>query len=154
MDILEEIKKEHGEFKESLSAIASSKNENKKKQMFEELYAKLIGHHEAEEHILFNDIKKKSDDDGKEIVREMIEEHSLAGYQLSVIQKTSLSNETWNAKFNVLTELLTHHIEEEEKSLFKQAKKVLDKETLIEKYEPFETTMEEYKDKQEKRLKS
>ncbi len=153
MDILAEIKKEHEEFRGLLSAIENSQD-NERKQLFEELYAKLIGHHESEEHVLFPDVKENSDDNGKDIVREMIEEHNLAAHQLSVIQKTSLNNETWDAKFSVLKEVLTHHIHEEEKSLFKQAKKVLDKEILKAKYDAFETTMEKYKEKQEKKLKS
>jgi hemerythrin-like domain-containing protein len=46
-----------------------------KKKLFKEFHAKIKGHHEAEEHVLFEDVKEKSDEDGKEIVREMIEEH-------------------------------------------------------------------------------
>ena len=151
IDILEEIENEHEEFKELISDIENSKG-NKRKKLFEELYASLIGHHESEEHVLFPDVKEKSDEEGKDIVMEMIEEHSLASYQFSVIQKTSLENETWDAKFSVLKELLTHHMEEEEKSFFKQAKKVLDEKVLKEKYDDFEATMEEYKKKQEKKL--
>lgn len=153
MDILQEIKKEHEEFKELISQIEKAKDTQKKK-LFEELYAKIYGHHEAEEQVLFADVKKNSDEEGQEIVREMIEEHNLASYQLSLVERTSISNETWDAKFSVLKELLTHHIEEEEKNLFKQAKKVLDKKTLTEKYEPFEATMEKYEKQQEAKLKS
>ena len=151
MNILEEIKKEHGEFRSLMTQIESSEDKQKK-QLFEEFYAKLVGHHEAEEHVLFNDVKANSDQDGKNIVMEMIEEHSLVDYQLSVVQKTSIGNETWNAKFNVLKEIITHHLDEEEKELFKQAKKALDKATLQEKYEPFEATMEKYQKEQEKKL--
>lgn len=151
MDILAEIKKEHEAFKELIASIENAKGD-KKKKLFEEFYAKLVGHHEAEEHVLFEDVKEKSDDEGKKIVMEMIEEHNLADLQFKVVQKTPLTDETWDAKFSVLKEVLTHHMDEEEKMLFKQAKKVLDKATLTEKYEPFETAMEKYKEKQEKKL--
>lgn len=153
MDILQEIKKEHMEFKSLVSKIEKAKD-NKKKEIFEELYAKVIGHHESEEHVLFSDVKKNSDDAGKDIVMEMIEEHSLIAYQLSVIQKTGVDNETWDAKFSVFKEILTHHLDEEEDELFKQAKKALDKKTLEEKYDDFEKTMEKYKEQQEKKLNS
>ena len=151
MDVLEEIKKEHDEFRELITEIENAKGD-KKKSLFEELYAMLIGHHESEEHVLFPDVKAKSDEEGKDIVMEMIEEHSLASYQFSVLQKTGIDNETWDAKFSVLKEVLTHHMDEEEKDLFKQARKVLDKEELEEKYEPFEETNEKYKTEQEKKL--
>ncbi|NLC54986.1 MAG: hemerythrin domain-containing protein [Erysipelothrix sp.] len=127
MDVLQEIKKEHDEFRTLIKKIEDAKG-SQKKELFEELYAKLIGHHESEEHVLFTDVKRKSDEKGKDVVMEMIEEHSLAAYQFSVIQKTAIDNETWDAKFSVLKEVLTHHMDEEESELFKQAKKVLDKE--------------------------
>jgi hemerythrin superfamily protein len=152
MDVLKEIKKEHDEFKSLISKIENSKGEEKK-SLFRELYAKIKGHHEAEERIVFPDVKKKSDEEGKDVVREMIEEHSLAVYQFSVIEKTSIDNDTWDAKFSVLKEVLTHHMDEEEQDLFEQARKVLNKKDLEEKYGPFESTMDEYKKIQEKKLK-
>ncbi len=128
MDILQEIKSEHDEF-------------------IDELNLKIHAHHEAEEKILFKDVKSKSDEEGKDVVMEMIEEHSLATYQLSLVDRTSMENETWDAKFSVLKEVLTHHMDEEEADLFKQAREVLSKEELKEKYEPFEAQNEEEKKK-------
>ena len=152
VNVLEEIKKEHEDFKNLITQIENSDGE-RKKELFKDLYAKIKGHHEAEEHIVFPDIKTKSENDGKETVMEMIEEHSLGAYQFSVIQKTSIDNETWDAKFSVLKEVLTHHMDEEEKELFKQARKVLTKTELEEKYDPFEKTQEKYEKEQKNKLK-
>lgn len=151
MDVLKEIKKEHDEFKTLISQIENA-NGNKKMKLFKELYAKINGHHESEEHVLFPDVKSKSDEDGKHTIREMIEEHSLASYQLSLLERTSVDNETWDAKFSVLKEVLTHHMDEEEDEFFKQAKKVLTEEVLQEKYDEFEKTMDKYKKEKEKEL--
>lgn len=152
MDVLEEIKKEHKEFKTLIKQIESSDGDSKK-ELFKELYAKVKGHHEAEEHVVFPDVKEKSDDEGKDIVLEMIEEHHLGTHQLSILERISVDNETWNAKFSVLKEVLTHHMEEEEKDLFDQAKKVLSKEELKEKYQPFEDAQEKYEEEQKDKLK-
>ncbi len=152
MNVLEEIKKEHEEFKSLITEIENSDGETKK-ELFKDLYARVKGHHEAEEHVVFPDVKEKSDDQGKEIVREMIEEHSLGAYQFSVLQRTSVDNETWDAKFSVLKEVLTHHMDEEENELFKQAREVLSEEELQEKYNPFEKTEEKYKKEKEDELK-
>ena len=152
MNVLQEIRKEHEEVKDMMSRIEKLKGDPKKK-LFQELYATVKGHHESEERVLFSDIKKESSEEGKEIVREMIEEHSLLSYQFSVIEKTGIGNDTWDAKFNVLKEVLEHHIDEEEKDLFKQAKKVLSEKILKDKYDDFEKTMKEYKKEQEEKLK-
>lgn len=137
MNVLEEIRKEHEEVKDMISRIENLKGETKRK-LFEDLYATVKGHHESEERVLFSDVKKESSEEGKEIVREMIEEHSLLAYQFSVIEKTGIENDTWDAKFSVLKEVLEHHIDEEEKDLFKQAKKVLSEKILKDKFGVFE----------------
>lgn len=152
MDILQEIKSEHDEFRELISKIEKASSQ-KKKSLFDELNIKIHGHHEAEEKILFKDVKSRSEEEGKDVVLEMIEEHNLATYQLSLLDRTSIENETWDAKFSVLKEVLTHHMDEEEKELFKQAREVLSKEELKEKYEPFEDMNEEEKKKFENNMK-
>lgn len=135
--VLDEIKKEHDEFRDLIKRIEEESG-NAKKSLFETLKEDVTAHHEAEESVVFPDVKSKSDEEGKDIVREMIEEHSLGSYQMSLLDRTSVDNETWDAKFSVLKEVLTHHMDEEEKELFKQAKKVLSKDELKEKYPPFE----------------
>ena len=137
MDVLQEIKKEHEEFRDLIKKIEEASGTTKK-SLFETLKMNVTAHHKAEEAVVFPDVKAKSDEEGKDIVREMIEEHSLATYQMSLLARTAVENETWGAKFSVLKEVLTHHLDEEEKELFKQAKKVLTKDELIQKYEPFE----------------
>ncbi len=153
MDVLKEIKKEHDDFREQITKIENASGKEKKK-LFDELYADIKGHHEAEERVVFPDVKDRAEEEGKDTVREMIEEHSLAAYQFSVVEKTGIDNETWDAKFSVLKEVLTHHLDEEEKEFFKLAKETLKKDEREEKYDPFENTQEEFKRKQEEKLKT
>lgn len=153
MNVLDEILKEHKKFREMIAQIENASKD--KKETFRKLYAEVKGHHEAEEHELFKDVKsmlQKQDDE--EIVLEMYEEHSLGAYQLSVIEKTSVDNETWDAKFSVLKEVLEHHMEEEEKDFIPLAREVLTPEQLEEKVEAFERTKKKYEDEMMKKLKS
>lgn len=152
MDILQEIKSEHDEFRKLILKIEKASSQ-KKKSLFDELNIKVHGHHEAEEKILFKDVKSRTDKEGKDVVLEMVEEHNLATYQLSLLDRTSTENETWDAKFSVLKEVLTHHMDEEESELFKQAREVLSKEELKEKYQPFEDKNDEEKKKFENTMK-
>ena len=69
----------------------------------------------------------------------MIEEHNLGNYQFSLIERTSLENDTWDAKFSVLKEVLEHHMDEEESDFIPLANKVLSKKQLEDLYEEFET---------------
>jgi hemerythrin-like domain-containing protein len=74
--------------------------------------------------ILYPAMEKHSE--AKEKVLEAYEEHHVAKTAINEIVKVSPSNERWKAKVSVLKELIDHHIEEEEKELFKMAKKALD----------------------------
>ncbi|MDP3386674.1 MAG: hypothetical protein Q8S24_05535 [Eubacteriales bacterium] len=58
-----------------------------------------------------------------EIAEEMIEEHTLVNYQLSVLEKESVENETWDAKFSLLKEELDHQLEEAEEDFLSMANK-------------------------------
>ncbi|WP_312651883.1 hemerythrin domain-containing protein [Proteiniclasticum sp.] len=152
MDVLTHIKEEHDEFRELMKKIESSKSA-KKKELFRELYAKLHGHHEAEEKVVFPMVLEEVKAEDKEVVREMIEEHSLGQYQFKVLEKTDVEDETWDAKFMVLKEVLEHHMEEEEKEFITLAKKVIPKEKREELLEKFESVLEKKKKEKEKELK-
>lgn len=144
MDVLQEIKDEHQGFKELITQIKDSKSIERKK-LFGNLHSDIYGHHMAEELVLFPDVKENSGEAGNSIVLEMVEEHNLLTYQLSVIQKTPLDDETWEPKLEVLKEVLNHHIEEEERELLSLAKKVLERQALVDKYNQFEEAMEKFK---------
>ena len=152
MDVLTHIKEEHNEFRKLMREIENAEGQ-KKKELFRELYAMLHGHHEAEEHVVFPLVKEKAEEKDKEVVREMIEEHSLANYQFSVIEKTFVENETWDAKFSVLKEVLVHHMKEEEKELITLARKVLPEEKLKKLLEEFESELDEKKKEKKQVLK-
>ncbi len=152
MDVLTHIKEEHNEFKDLMKKIQESKD-SKKKDLFRDLYAKLNGHHEAEEHVLFPLVKEKVDEEDKKVVLEMIEEHSLGNYQFSVLERTSIDNETWDAILSVLREVLEHHMDEEEEDFITLARKVLPKEQLEDLLDEFESLLKEKKEEKEKDLK-
>ncbi|GAU79182.1 hemerythrin domain-containing protein [Fusibacter sp. 3D3] len=151
MDVLAHIKKEHKEFKKMISQIESAQGE-KKKEIFREFYAELNGHHEAEEHVVFPLVRKSAKGKDDEVVLEMIEEHSLGRHQFSILERTAVDNETWDAKFSVLKEVLNHHMEEEENTFMPLARKVVPKEHLDSILDEFESVLETYKMKKKEKL--
>lgn len=155
MDYLTHNVEEHNSFKEIMEEIEKARDQNKKYNLFIELYATLHGHHEAEEEVIYPEVMKALKNKGDlDIPREMKEEHSLAMYQFSVVHKTPLDNETWDAKFAVLKEVLEHHMEDEEKDFTEVAKKALPKERYEELLEPFEEALDKHKTSKMKELKN
>lgn len=152
MDVLKHIKEEHERFRNLISQIESSEGD-KKKELFRELYSEIYGHHEAEEHIIFPMVREKVEGEDKEVVKEMIEEHNLGSYQFSILERTSIENDTWDAKFSVLKEVLDHHMKEEEDEFMPLARKVVPEEKFVEVYDEFENEHEKYKKEKKNQLK-
>lgn len=152
MDYITHNKEEHSEFKKLIKKVEEAKGD-KKKELFRELFIKLYGHHNGEEAVVFPAVKEKVSGEDLDVVLEMIEEHKLGNYQFSVLDRTSVDNETWDAKFAVLKEVLEHHMDEEEDEFAKIAKKALSKEEREELLEEFEKVSDEKEEEKQKDLK-
>lgn len=152
MDYITHNKEEHSEFKKLIKKVEEAKGD-KKKELFRELFIKIYGHHSGEEAVVFPAVKEKVSGEDLDVVLEMIEEHKLGNYQFSVLERTSVDNETWDAKFAVLKEVLEHHMDEEEDEFAKIAKKALSKEEREELLEEFEKVSDEKEEEKQKDLK-
>lgn len=153
MGYLKHNVEEHEKAKDLARQIEEAKDGKKKRNMFEDLYVMIYSHHKAEEEVVFPVvIERLEDDSDKDVVREMIEEHSLASYQFSTVNQTLLENETWNAKFSTLMEVVEHHMDEEESDFTKIARSVLSSEESEELLEEFEEAMEKHEKEIKKKL--
>lgn len=124
MNILEEISKEHAEFRRQLAVATETATSNPKRSVaaFRALHDHLIAHHKAEEHVLFP--KLEQFESAKSDVEEAWEEHHAIGLYIEKI-KQSHKTERWVAKVAVLKEMVEHHLEEEESNVFAAARKNL-----------------------------
>ena len=66
----------------------------------------------------------------REIVLEGYQEHHVADLIVGELYDLATSDEQWGPKFKVLKENIEHHIEEEERDMFKKARAVLTREEL------------------------
>ncbi len=102
---------------------------------------------------MFPAVKENVSGKDLDTVLEMIEEHKLGNYQFSVLERTSIENETWDAKFAVLKEVLEHHMDEEEDEFSAIAKKALSKKDREQLLEEFEEVSEKKEKEKKKDLK-
>lgn len=155
MGYLKHNKEEHDKAKKIAKKIDGSKANKEKRKLFEDLYIMIYSHHKAEEEVIFPLVMERlTKEKEKELVREMIEEHSLAAYQFSTVNQTLLDNDTWNAKFTTLLEVVEHHMDEEEESFTELGKKVLEKEEDKALLEKFESAMNKYEKEIKEKLKA
>lgn len=125
MDIYQILKQEHDEVQDMLDQQIEGKKSGKAQDL-KEIQQQLSIHLSGEEKLLYPLLTKS--EESKENAFEAFEEHHIAKVTLNELMKMSPGDKRWLAKLKVLKELIDHHVEEEERNLFKVAKKVISNE--------------------------
>ena len=111
----------------------TEKTATRREKLLATIEQELRVHTKIEEDVFypaFFDAARTGDD--KEIYYEAVEEHHVVDLVLPEIKGTDPKGETFAAKAKVLKDLVEHHAEEEEKEMFPRARKLMDRERLIE----------------------
>lgn len=97
----------------------------KKEKIAEQVFQMLEVHMFIEEDIFYPSIEMNTDLEGKDLVLKAYEEHKVVRDLIDQLQDMEIEDETYDAKFKVMSENVIHHIEEEESEVFPKAKKAL-----------------------------
>ena len=134
MDAIALLKADHKEvaalFKQ-VEALGDTAHVSRGK-LFRKIDAALSVHAEIEEKIFYPALKAKTklNTEPSDEVFEAYEEHANVKSMLAKLEATDPSDDTYNAKLQVLMELVKHHVKEEETEMFKQARQLLEKPEL------------------------
>ena len=96
--------------------------------LLQEIGTQLMAHEKIEEDIFYPALKKHPK--AKDIVLEGYQEHHVMDLIMGELKHTEVTDEKWGAKFSVMKENVEHHIEEEEGEMFRQARRVFDRQEL------------------------
>ncbi len=129
-DLFALIKKDHRTVEGLFKKIAGADSEMECESFYEELRSELAAHTDAEEAVIYTRLKEK--DPTREIAFESIEEHAVVTYLLEKLDDIELDQEKWMAALTVLKEVVSHHVKEEEREMFKKMRRVFDKYELEE----------------------
>ena len=89
-----------------------------------ELLSTLVKHAEIEETVFYPAVRAALSED--DLVDESLEEHHAAEVLLFELERSPAGAERYDAKITVLSELVLHHIEEEETELFPKVREAID----------------------------
>jgi hemerythrin-like domain-containing protein len=130
VDALTLLKEDHDKVKKILNELDSTTDRGVKtrEELFTKVKTELQIHESIEEEIFYPALKEHPK--AKEIVLEAYEEHNVVDMVMKEIEGIPYEDETWGAKLTVMKENVEHHIEEEEKEMFGQARQVFEKEEL------------------------
>ena len=125
MKATELLKKQHREVK-ALFAQANKAGSSERREVVDEIAEKLMAHMKIEEEIFYPAVRELATKKTDEIIPEAYEEHHVVKLVLDELPEVDLEDEQFEAKMTVLEELIEHHVEEEEKEMFKVAEKLGD----------------------------
>ena len=121
-DAIALLKADHQKVAGLFAQFEAAKGNGKKKALAEQICLELTIHAQIEEDIFYPACEGKVDAD---LLKEAYVEHDGAKMLITEIEAGGPGDEFYDAKVKVLSEQITHHVEEEEKrmeGLFAQAK--------------------------------
>ena len=121
------LKQDHREvsklFKQAKKVV--KENPDEAKEIFLTIKEELVAHAKAEEEVFYNPLKAKSEqDEAQDVAEEGTQEHHVVALLIKELSQLDCNLPEWEAKLVVLSELVEHHVEEEEGEIFTQARKV------------------------------
>ena len=130
MDAITMLKTDHDKVKRLLDELESTTERGVKtrQELFATIKGELTVHEAIEEEIFYPALK--SHPKARDIVLEGYEEHHVVDLLMGELERLDVSDEAWGAKAVVMKENIEHHIEEEEGDMFKQARRVFDRQEL------------------------
>jgi len=94
-----------------------------KKKLADEICNALIMHTTIEEEIFYPATREASEDT-EDMVDEAVVEHASAKDLIAQIMEMDPDDDLYDAKVKVLSEMIDHHVEEEEKEMFPKTKQL------------------------------
>jgi len=121
-DFFNTIHQDHVEVRGIISQLKSA-SDAERESLFKRLKSEILPHMKAEESAFYPPLEQNSE--SHEDALEAFEEHHAAELFLTELDKMPKQGDKWKAKLSVFSEIVEHHIEEEEEKIFKDAEKVL-----------------------------
>ncbi len=114
------LKQDHRTVEDLFEQFEKASGEGRKQKLAEQICLELSVHAMIEEEIFYPACEGKVDED---LLKEAYVEHDGAKVLIAEIEAGSPADEYYDAKVKVLGEQIEHHVKEEEKQMFPQAKK-------------------------------
>lgn len=131
-DIFSLIKADHRKVEDLFAKLEDTTERavQKREKIYADLRMELTVHAEAEQSAIYPDLKEQ--EETEEIGYESVEEHAIVKFLLGKLDRTACDSKEWTAQITALKEVVEHHVEEEEKEMFKQMKQAFSDDELQE----------------------
>jgi len=126
------LKKQHRQVEKLFKQCENAKQPRQRRQLMDQIVEMLKMHTKIEEEIFYPAVRELGTSKAEEMIDEAFEEHHVVDLVLAELPKVNPEDERFEAKITVLSELVEHHVEEEEGEMFPMAEKKLGTERVKE----------------------
>jgi hemerythrin superfamily protein len=125
IDAVELLKQQHREVEEMFERFENMTDRAKvsKKKLADEICNALIMHTTIEEEIFYPATREASEET-EDMVDEAVVEHASAKDLIAQIMEMDPGDDLYDAKVKVLSELVEHHVKEEEEEMFPKTREL------------------------------
>ncbi|OGW33869.1 MAG: hypothetical protein A2010_16480 [Nitrospirae bacterium GWD2_57_9] len=124
------LKQDHDKVRDLLEQIEEDEEGENRRELFAGLQSEVQEHMELEEKFFYPALEQNEESSDKAL--ESYEEHHVAKMVLGEFSGVDIEDDRWMAKFKVFQEIVSHHLQEEEKNIFKLVKNVLEPDRIKE----------------------
>ncbi len=118
------LKKQHKEVKGLFKKIEKTEDGRARRQLMDQIATELKAHTLIEEEIFYPAVRGLETRKAEKMIDEAFEEHHVVDLVVAELPKVDPEGERFEAKMTVLSELVEHHVEEEESEMFKLAERL------------------------------
>jgi hemerythrin-like domain-containing protein len=138
--ILQDLHNDHSEVDSLMDRIMESGDSAERTTLFDEMKTKLLAHAHAEQEVLYRPLEASQSEASRSFALEGTNEHQILEQQLQKLSSDrDKMGEQWTAELKVLSELVEHHVNEEESTGFSCARDEFDKDELEAMGQRFQT---------------
>jgi rubrerythrin/hemerythrin-like domain-containing protein len=117
------LKADHKNVRRMFRDFEKATDADARRSVVEQAITELRVHTEIEEEVFYPAYKAEATKKGQELVAESYEEHQLVKGLMEEMRSLDPSSEQYDATFSELIQNVEHHVKEEEKEMFPDAKK-------------------------------
>jgi hemerythrin superfamily protein len=126
------LKKQHRQVEKLFKQAENAEQPKQRRQLMDQIVEMLKMHTQIEEEIFYPAVRALGTSKAEEMIDEAFEEHHVVDLVLAELPNVDPEDERFEAKITVLSELVEHHVEEEEGEMFPMAEKKLGAERVKE----------------------
>ena len=120
------LEADHKKVKSLFKQFEKTEDEDEKRELVQSVIKELEIHTQIEEEILYPAMREVKELEEEGLVDESYVEHDVAKRLMEELSGMEPGDEQYDAKVSVLSEIINHHVEEEEEEIFPKAEKNLD----------------------------